>query len=98
MESREITDDSNHRLQGSKPGHVFEVADLVGRAAVGSRVLVGSRRAAAVDGAAAPCVASGPALLDPCPSGRLAASDPAPLGWLGGVMRAFGRPLVVRFS
>ena len=98
MERREITDDSNHLLQGSNAGHVFEVADLVGRAAVGSRVLVGSRRAAAVDGAAAPCVASGPALLDPCPSGWLAVGCLAPLGWLGGVLRVFGRPLVVRFS
>jgi len=41
-------------------------------------------------GAAAPRVASGPALRDPRPSGSLTAGDSAPIGWLGHVCRAVG--------
>ena len=42
-------------------------------------------------GAAAPRVASGPALRDHRPSDSVAAGDSAPLGWLGGVWCAVGR-------
>ena len=41
-------------------------------------------------GAAAPCVASGPALRGHRASGRLAAGCLAPIGWLGHVCRAVG--------